>query len=150
MISCRCALTTPQVRNASTGTGSALMHVLRLNHVQLPMPPGGEDRARAFYRKVRGLRQIPQPPVLAARGGVWFEIGELQLHLGVESDFRPARKAHPALDVSDFDALAVHCEAADHTPHFDDELSHLRRFNVDDPFGNRLEFIAAVPGGPAR
>ena len=75
------------------------MKVTGLDHVQLAMPPGGEEKARAFYVRLLGLRELPKPAELAARGGAWFECGALQLHLGVEREFRPARKAHPALRV---------------------------------------------------
>ena len=75
------------------------MNVLRINHVQVAMPRGLEDEARRFYGDVLGLREIPKPPALAARGGAWFELGDAQLHLGVDPEFRPARKAHVAFDV---------------------------------------------------
>ena len=75
------------------------MSVLGLDHVQIAIPPGGEDRARAFYVGVLALAEIPKPADLASRGGLWLALGGLQLHLGVEADFRPARKAHPALRV---------------------------------------------------
>ena len=79
--------------------------VVALDHVQLAMPAGHEARARAFYQGILGLGEQPKPPVLAARGGCWFSNGEVALHLGVDGDFRPARKAHPALVVEGLDAL---------------------------------------------
>ena len=81
------------------------MRILRIDHVQLAMPPGQEDRARRFYSELLGLPEVPKPPALAALGGAWFEDGELRVHLGVASDFQPARKAHPALIVDDLRAL---------------------------------------------
>lgn len=119
------------------------MAILRFNHVQLAIPRGSEDKARAFYGGVLGLREIPKPTSLAAGGGAWFELGEVQLHLGVDADFRPARKAHVAFDIEDYDAMAARCRAGGHEPRADDNIPGVRRFFVDDPFGNRLELIAA-------
>jgi catechol 2,3-dioxygenase-like lactoylglutathione lyase family enzyme len=81
------------------------MRVLRIDHVQLAMPPGREDDARAFYAVLLGLAEVAKPEALAGRGGVWFGDGEVRIHLGVEAGFRPARKAHPALLVHDLPAL---------------------------------------------
>jgi catechol 2,3-dioxygenase-like lactoylglutathione lyase family enzyme len=106
---------------------------VRLDHVQLAAPPGCEAEARRFFGGVLGLREVPKPPSLAARGGVWFE----NLHIGVEEDFKPARKAHPAFAVDDLDALAA--KLGDVT--WDDELPGVRRFYARDPWGNRLEFL---------
>jgi catechol 2,3-dioxygenase-like lactoylglutathione lyase family enzyme len=114
-----------------------------LDHLQLAMPPKGEAAARAFYGGLLGLRETPKPPALAARGGVWFQ-GAIALHLGVEPDFRPARKAHPAFRVRDLGALAARLAAAGHAVTWDDALPGVRRFYTADPFGNRLEFLAAV------
>src|SRR6476659_5975006 len=86
--------------------------VIAVDHVQLAMPAGGEDAARAFYAGVLGLTEQTKPPLLAARGGCWFEDGPVKLHLGVEDDFRPARKAHPALLVRDLPALVVRLREA--------------------------------------
>ena len=119
--------------------------LLRLDHVQLAMPAGGEDTARAFYADLLGLPETVKPPNLAARGGVWFRHGPIEVHLGIEADFRAARKAHPAFRVSDLDGLrqlllAAGVEVAD-----DDQLPGERRFYAADPFGNRLEFMADRP-----
>jgi catechol 2,3-dioxygenase-like lactoylglutathione lyase family enzyme len=119
------------------------MTILRINHVQLAMPRGLENEARRFYGEVLGLREIPKPPALAARGGVWFELGDAQLHLGVDADFRPAKKAHVAFEVADLDLAIVRCQAAGHEPRSDDSIQGLRRFFVDDSFGNRLELMEA-------
>jgi catechol 2,3-dioxygenase-like lactoylglutathione lyase family enzyme len=119
------------------------MAILRFNHVQLAMPRGLEEQARRFYCDVLGLREIPKPDSLVARGGAWFELGAAQLHLGVEAEFRPANKAHVALDVDDFDALAARCRAAGYEPRTDANVPGVRRFFIDDPFGNRLELVEA-------
>jgi catechol 2,3-dioxygenase-like lactoylglutathione lyase family enzyme len=114
-----------------------------VEHVQLAMPRGREAEARDFYQKVLRLEERPKPPVLAARGGCWFSNDQVALHLGVEDDFRPARKAHPALLVEDLDALCRSLESAGHDVRFDDEMPAVRRCYVDDPFGNRIELIEA-------
>jgi catechol 2,3-dioxygenase-like lactoylglutathione lyase family enzyme len=119
------------------------MPILRLNHVQLAMPRGLEEQARSFYGGVLGLREIPKPAELVARGGAWFDLGDAQLHLGVEAEFRPAKKAHVAFDVQDFDAVAARCRAAGCELRADEINLGVRRFYIDDPFGNRLEFIEA-------
>jgi catechol 2,3-dioxygenase-like lactoylglutathione lyase family enzyme len=120
--------------------------VVALDHVQLAMPPGGEAEADAFYSGLLGLSVVPKPEVLAARGGRWFSRGAVQVHLGVEEDFRPARKAHPALRVTGFDALVVELGAGGWTWRLDEELAGVRRLFVDDPFGNRIEIVEAVDG----
>ena len=112
------------------------------DHVQLAMPPGREDDARAFYAGVCGMTELPKPAELAKRGGAWFASGALQLHLGVEADFRASAKAHPALRCSDLDGLAVRMRAAGYEVREDDGLPGTRRAFVNDPFGNRLELIA--------
>ena len=108
------------------------------------MPRGEEAAARAFYAGVLGLAEVPKPPVLAARGGAWFRSGALEVHLGVEDGFVPARKAHPGILLAshdDHEALAQRLRAhgADVRP--DGDLPGFRRFYADDPFGNRLEFL---------
>jgi len=112
-----------------------------LHHVQLAVPPGSEDACRAFYVGVLGLTEVPKPPVLAARGGLWVRAGTLELHLGVEADFRPARKAHPGVLVRDVDALAARLTAAGVAVSWDDGFPGHRRFYAADPVGNRLEFL---------
>lgn len=118
------------------------MKLLRLDHVQLAMPVGGEDAARAYYRDLLGMTEEPKPAALAVRGGCWFRAGDLALHLGAEADFRPAKKAHPGLVVDDLDALADALRGAGRDVRWSDEVPGVRRFHSDDPFGNRLEFIA--------
>ncbi|MCP3101054.1 hypothetical protein LZ198_19445 [Myxococcus sp. K15C18031901] len=118
-----------------------------IDHIQLAMPRGEEPRARAFYADLLGLREIPKPPELAKRGGLWFELPDGRgLHLGVEEPFHPARKAHPAFRVSTLDALGMRLEVAGHAPRWSNEVPDVRRFHADDPFGNRLEF-QEQPGG---
>jgi catechol 2,3-dioxygenase-like lactoylglutathione lyase family enzyme len=120
---------------------SSDFHIHGLDHVQLAMPAGEESRAREFYAGVLGLAEVPKPASLAARGGVWFEGGSLRLHLGVEADFRPAKKAHPALLVKGLDALARKLEVAGIAVVSDVPLDGYHRFHASDPFGNRLEFL---------
>lgn len=122
------------------------MRIVGLDHVQLAMPPGGEERARAFYGGVLGLPEAPKPPALAARGGCWFDNGAAQLHLGIEPDFAPARRAHPALLVEDLDEAARVLEAARAPARRDDSVEGVHRLYTEDPFGNRLELIQTGDG----
>jgi catechol 2,3-dioxygenase-like lactoylglutathione lyase family enzyme len=117
--------------------------IVRLDHVQLAMPPDHEAQAEAFYSGVLGLARVPKPPPLAARGGCWFRHGDVAVHLGVEEDFRPARKAHPAFVVDDLGALQDRCAAAGVVVRPNPDGDPGRGAYVDDPFGNRIEFIAA-------
>jgi GNAT superfamily N-acetyltransferase len=114
--------------------------IARIDHVQVAAPAGGEGAARAFYGDLLGLPELPKPERLRARGGVWFAVGEQQLHVGIEDSFAPARKAHPALAVpraGDLSALAAKLEAAGRAVTWDGP-----RFYVEDPFGNRVEVLA--------
>ena len=113
----------------------------RLHHVQLAIPPGGEERCRAFWGDVLGMTEVEKPPVLAARGGCWFRGGCLEVHLGVEDVFAPARKAHPGILVRDLRALAVTLAGAGVEVTWDPEFPGHDRFYAADPFGNRLEFL---------
>jgi catechol 2,3-dioxygenase-like lactoylglutathione lyase family enzyme len=116
-----------------------------LDHVQLACPRGGEDEARGFYGGLLGLREVEKPEPLRSRGGVWFECGAQQLHLGVEEPFAPARKAHPALLVAsqaELEDLAERLASV----RWDETLPGYRRFYASDPFGNRIELLAAAPG----
>lgn len=112
-----------------------------LHHAQLAMPAGTEPAVRAFYVGILGMTELDKPPVLAARGGCWFRSGALELHLGVERDFSPARKAHPGMLVSDIDALAARLTASGVDVEWDDDFPGHRRFYAHDPLGNRLEFL---------
>lgn len=105
------------------------------------MPPGREGDAEAFYCEVLGFEVVPKPEPLASRGGRWFMAGPVQVHLGTEEDFRPARKAHLALRVSDFDTLVNRLEEDGMNWRWDTDLPGARRLYVDDPFGNRVELI---------
>jgi catechol 2,3-dioxygenase-like lactoylglutathione lyase family enzyme len=119
-----------------------------IDHVQLAAPPGCEAGARAFYGELLGLEEIEKPPVLRARGGVWFQCGPQQLHLGIEEPFTPAQKAHPALAVDDLDALAARLRDAGVEVAWDDAIPGVRRFYAADPFGNRLELLSPGEAPP--
>jgi catechol 2,3-dioxygenase-like lactoylglutathione lyase family enzyme len=118
--------------------------ILGLDHVQVAIPRGSEDAARAFYGSLLGMTEVAKPAALSARGGCWFTAGGAVLHLGVEEPFSPARKAHPAFLVTELDGLfelltgaGLDCVRAD------GEIPGLRRFHTADPFGNRIEFQQA-------
>ena len=116
------------------------MRIVGVDHVQLAMPAGGESQARAFYAGLLGLPEKPKPAELAARGGVWFESAQVKIHLGVESDFRPAKKAHPGLLVEGLADLQARLRAAGYEV-VDQPFDDTRRAFVHDPFGNRIELI---------
>ncbi|HLH91363.1 MAG TPA: VOC family protein [Xanthobacteraceae bacterium] len=120
------------------------MQVESLDHVQLAMPAGGEAAARRFYDETLGIPEVRKPARLAGRGGCWFENGPLKIHLGVEQDFRPARKAHPALVVSDLAALIKRLTDNGYRVVEDAPLEGYDRRYVDDPFGNRIELMEPV------
>jgi catechol 2,3-dioxygenase-like lactoylglutathione lyase family enzyme len=113
-----------------------------LDHVQVAAPPGCEAEARGFYGRLLGLPELEKPENLKARGGVWFQCGAQQLHVGVDKDFAPAMKAHPALMVTDLDVLAERLTLAGVPVHYDDDLPGVTRFYTEDPWGNRLELLA--------
>jgi catechol 2,3-dioxygenase-like lactoylglutathione lyase family enzyme len=117
------------------------VHIRRLDHVQLAMPAGHEDEARAFYQEILGIPEVAKPPHLAARDGCWFEHGDLKVHLGVEADFSPARKAHPAFIVDDLQNLVQRLRGAGHKVVADQPLEGYDRIYADDPFGNRIELM---------
>jgi len=118
------------------------MTILSIDHVQIAMPAGEEEKARAFYIRVLGFTEIPKPPELAKRGGVWFQSKNAQLHLGVEADFRPARKAHPAFVVDDLDAILILAKNAGcETDASQPLLDGYKRAHVFDPFENRIELM---------
>ncbi len=114
-----------------------------IDHVQLAMPAGPEAEARAevFFSGMLGLPRVAKPPQLAARGGCWFERGGVKIHLGVEEDFRPARKAHPGLVVSQLDQLCAQLDAAGFTTRRTEDVPGHPQWYVDDPFGNRIELL---------
>lgn len=118
------------------------MKVIAIDHVQLAMPVGEEEKARAFFIHILGFREIPKPAELAKRGGAWFESGQVQLHLGVEKDFRPARKAHPAFIVDELEPLIAAAQNAGYETDTDQPpLDGYKRAHVFDPFGNRIELM---------
>lgn len=119
------------------------MTVLGLHHVQIACPAGAEDDLRAFYGGLLGLPEIPKPPALAVRGGVWFRVGAQELHCGVEAGFVPAKKAHPCLLVDDLEAIADRVRTAGGEVRPDENIPGVRRFHTDDPCGNRIEIQQA-------
>jgi catechol 2,3-dioxygenase-like lactoylglutathione lyase family enzyme len=116
-----------------------------IDHVQLAIPEGGEDLARSFYVGVLGLTEVPKPPALAGRGGAWFEAGTTRIHVGVETSFAPARKAHPALLIA---GLREFVAGSGLAVTWSDEIPGVERCHVNDPFGNRIELVEVQ--GPAR
>jgi catechol 2,3-dioxygenase-like lactoylglutathione lyase family enzyme len=117
-----------------------------VDHVQVAIPRGEEETARAFYVGVLGLEEVPKPPRLAGRGGCWLAAGAISLHLGVEDEFRPARKAHPAFLVDGLADLEARCRAAGAEVIDDEGLDTHARFFVFDPFGNRIELMEPRKG----
>ena len=122
------------------------MNVVGMDHVQLTIPAGSEVAARGFYSGVLGLTEIPKPPELAGRGGCWFERGRVQIHLGIEPSFAPARKAHPAFLVEDLEAARRALEDAGARVEPDESVPGVRRLYTEDPFGNRIELIRSGDG----
>jgi catechol 2,3-dioxygenase-like lactoylglutathione lyase family enzyme len=117
---------------------------LGLDHVQVAAPPGCEAAARTFYGEVLGLAEVPKPADMAKRGGCWFQCGAQQIHVGVETDFRAANKAHPALRLADeasYAALITRIEARGLAVKHDREMEGVKRFFATDPWGNRLELV---------
>jgi catechol 2,3-dioxygenase-like lactoylglutathione lyase family enzyme len=113
-----------------------------IDHVQLAMPRGAEEKARRFFQDLLGMKEVPKPPELAKRGGCWFASADVQIHLGVEDDFRAAKKAHPALRCANYEELVMRLRAAGVPAEDDDSIPGVRRCHVLDPFGNRIELIA--------
>ena len=118
--------------------------ILTIDHVQLAMPAGGESAARDFYMGLLGIAEVPKPAHLARRGGCWFEQGGVKIHLGVEDNFSPAKKAHPALLVDDFATLIRTLEDAGYAITEDQPLEGYDRRYVSDPFGNRIEIMQRI------
>ena len=117
-----------------------------IDHVQLAAPPGCEAEARRFFGELLGLEELEKPESLRARGGVWFRVGAQQLHVGVEQEFAPARKAHPAFAVSRYDELVGRLRSAGVHVADDDSIPGVRRCYVADPWGNRIELVAVENG----
>jgi catechol 2,3-dioxygenase-like lactoylglutathione lyase family enzyme len=124
---------------------------VRLHHVQVSCPPGGEDAQRRFYGDALGIAEVDKPAVLAARGGCWFRGADVEVHVGVEDPFIPARKAHPAFLVpgSELEAAAVRLGEAGFPVRWDDDLPGHHRFYTEDGSGNRVELLAALRRAPA-
>jgi len=121
------------------------MTILSIDHVQLAMPIGDEAKARDFFINILGFHEIPKPAELAKRGGAWFESENVQLHIGVEADFRPARKAHPAFLVDDLDALIAKAQETGYeTDTTQPLLDGYKRSHIFDPFGNRIELMEKI------
>jgi catechol 2,3-dioxygenase-like lactoylglutathione lyase family enzyme len=120
------------------------MTIVGVHHVQLACPAGSEPLLRAFYVGVLGMTEVAKPPVLAARGGAWFRSDAVELHLGVEAEFRPARKAHPGLLTDDLTGLVSRLCAAGVEARWDEDFPGYRRCYVDDPVGNRIELLQPV------
>jgi catechol 2,3-dioxygenase-like lactoylglutathione lyase family enzyme len=118
--------------------------LLGIDHVQLAAPPGCEADARRFFGDALGLEEVVKPEPLRARGGVWFRCGEQQLHIGVEHEFSPARKAHPAFQVGDYDALLERLRAAGIETTPDESIPGVRRCYVKDPWSNRIELLDSL------
>ncbi|HEX4521033.1 MAG TPA: VOC family protein [Gaiellaceae bacterium] len=118
------------------------MTVTGIDHVQIAAPAGCEADARRFYGELLGMKELPKPEPIRARGGCWWSAGAQELHVGVEADFAPARKAHPGLVVSDLDAVRARFRAAGVGWEDDTKIAGVDRLFVSDPFGNRLELRA--------
>lgn len=119
------------------------MGVIGLDHVQLAIPAGGEERARGFYQGLLGMTEVPKPANLSAQG-CWFTGGTIALHIGVDPDFRPAKKAHPAFLVDDLEGLRGRLAAAGSVIREDKPVAGFTRFFTEDPFGNRIELMERV------
>ena len=117
------------------------MELILLHHIQLAMPEGGEEQARIFYKGVLGISEVEKPEHLRSRGGVWFEVGDIRVHLGVEKNFVPAKKAHPAFLVKSLNNLVNKLVNAGFPVVRDQPLEGYDRVYVDDPFGNRIELL---------
>jgi len=115
-----------------------------LDHVQLAIPPDSEAACREFYVGILGMAEVEKPANLAKRGGLWLRTRNVQIHLGVDADFHPARKAHPAIVASDVTAVATHLSAKGIEVVWDESLSDRKRFYVYDNVGNRLEIVQAI------
>ena len=122
------------------------MRLLAIDHVQIAMPVGGEPAARQFFGELLGLAELQKPADMASRGGCWFGVGNRQLHLGIEADFRPAKKAHVAIRTDDLSALRLRLANAGYEIRFDTPVDGRGRFFTADPFGNRIEFVDVAAG----
>ncbi len=117
--------------------------ITAIDHIQVAAPQGAEAAARNYYGTILGMDELEKPPVLRARGGCWFQCGGQQIHIGIENEFRPAKRAHPALRVSNFDELRSRLLSEGFEVRDSSEIPGTRRFFSDDPWGNRIEFVEA-------
>jgi catechol 2,3-dioxygenase-like lactoylglutathione lyase family enzyme len=120
------------------------MPILSIDHVQIAIPINSEDRARAFYSGIVGFAEIAKPPQMAERKSIWFVAGAVNLHLGIEPDFTPAKRAHPAFVVEGLDKILAACDRAGISSKPDTSFKGFRRVHVFDPFGNRLELVEPI------
>jgi catechol 2,3-dioxygenase-like lactoylglutathione lyase family enzyme len=121
------------------------MAILGIEHVQVAIPVGGEARARTFYAGILGFVEVEKPVAMAKRNSIWFTAGSVSLHLGLEPDFHPAKRAHPALVVDNMDQILAACQRAAITVKPDVSFNGFRRVHLFDPFGNRLELMEPSP-----
>lgn len=150
----RCGISDRTVERDNISLYDTIMKILSIDHVQIAMPSGEEEKARGFYINILGFTETPKPVELAKRGGAWFQnvptsvelpSGTVQLHLGVEQDFRPARKAHPAFVVDNLDELITKAQSAGYeTDNSQPPLDGYKRAHVFDPFGNRIELMEKI------
>lgn len=112
-----------------------------INHVQLAAPKGSESTARKFYGEILGFTEVEKPVLLKKRGGVWFAFGSYQIHIGIEEPFAPAKKAHPAFQIENLNALKIHLSKSDVSFVVDSDLPGANRIYIHDPFGNRIEIL---------
>jgi predicted enzyme related to lactoylglutathione lyase len=119
--------------------------ILSIEHVQIAIPMGAEERARGFYAGILGFSEVEKPASMAKRNSIWFAAGSVSLHLGLEPDFHPAKRAHPAFVVNNMDQILADCERGGVTMKPDVSFKGFRRVHVFDPFGNRLELMEASP-----
>jgi catechol 2,3-dioxygenase-like lactoylglutathione lyase family enzyme len=120
------------------------MPILSLDHVQIVIPVASENRARAFYSEILGFTEVAKPPQMAGRKSIWFVAGSVNLHLGIEPDFAPSKRAHPAFVVENLEAILAACERAGLPTKPDTSFNGFRRVHVFDPFGNRLELMERI------
>lgn len=118
-----------------------MTYIKKIDHIQLAAPIGSEDEARLFFQGVLSLQEIEKPVELQKNGGVWFSNNQVHIHVGIEENFVPAKKAHPAFEVVDIESFASHIRQKGISIQMDDKLPGAKRFYVNDPFGNRLEFL---------
>lgn len=116
--------------------------ITSIDHIQIAAPPNSEEEARGFYGEILGMTEIPKPENLQGRGGCWFQIGAQEVHIGIQEDFLPAKKAHPGFIVNALETLKLRLEKANYSIQEDAPINGRTRFFTNDPFGNRIEFLA--------